>query len=67
MNDFKYDDVEVALVDGDLGARESIRGVMQSNGFRKFTLGQDIPTLIGMIKSGTPDMVIMGGEFEGGG
>jgi DNA-binding NarL/FixJ family response regulator len=67
MSDFKFDDVEVALVDGDLGARESIRGVMQSNGFRKFNLGQDIPGLIGMIKSGTPDMVIMGGEFEGGG
>ena len=40
---------------------------MQANGFRKFSLGQDIPNLIGIIKSGTPDMVIMGGECVGGG
>jgi DNA-binding NarL/FixJ family response regulator len=67
MSNFKYGDVEVALVDSDLGARESIRGILQANGFRKINQGADIPSLIGMIKSGSPDIIIMGGEFEGGG
>lgn len=67
MNNFEYDKVEVALVDVDSGAIESIKGIMQGKGFRKFKQGADIPSLIEMVKSGSPDIIIMGGKFKGGG
>lgn len=63
---YTFSEVEILLVDSDLGSRNGVRTILSNNGFSNVTLGTEISKIRDVLTSGMPDLIITGIDFPDG-
>lgn len=63
---YTFSEVDILLVDSDLGSRNGVRTILSNNGFSNVTLGTELSKIRDVLSSGMPDLIITGFEFPDG-
>lgn len=63
---YTFGEVDILLVDSDLGARNGVRTILSNNGFSNVTLGTELSKIRDVLTSGMPDLIITGFTFPDG-
>lgn len=63
---YTFSEVEILLVDSDLGSRNGVRTILSNNGFSNVTLGTELVKIRDVLTSGMPDLIITGVDFPDG-
>lgn len=63
---YTFSEVNILLVDSDLGARNGVRTILSNNGFSNVTLGTELSKIRDVLTSRMPDLIITGFEFPDG-
>lgn len=63
---YTRDNVNILLVDTDLGARQGVRMILSNNGFSNVTLGSNMERLLDVISRTMPDLLITGTKYDDG-
>ena len=63
---YTFGEVDILLVDSDLGSRNGVRTILSNNGFSNVTLGTELSKIRDVLTGGVPDLIITGMEFHDG-
>lgn len=63
---YTFGEVEILLVDNDLGSRNGVRTILSNNGFSNVILGTELSKIRDVLSSGMPDLIISGVDFPDG-
>ena len=63
---YTFGEVDILLVDSDLGSRNGVRTILSNNGFSNVTLGTELSKIRDVLTGGVPDLIITGMEFPDG-
>lgn len=63
---YTFGEVEILLVDSDLGSRNGVRTILTNNGFSNLIMGTELAKIREILTSGMPDLIITGIDFPDG-
>ncbi|MBL6928355.1 MAG: response regulator transcription factor [Rhodospirillales bacterium] len=66
MSDFKFNVINVLLIDPDIGSRDSLKMILRNEGFRSIKVGTSVSDIHTYLEHGAFDLLITGADLPDG-